>query len=302
MIRLLPTLVLVCAMGAQDEPRQDGRPPKGVRTAEDVVPTDQLASEPAPVTVTSQPGSVGSVRDAFDLPEISEVRRYAMRQIVTSQVRNPSPFSSQEWLPTQTLMWSVVEWFQTGQEVWYTETLCGLKTKKVFGTRTEYPQAFLDAVPVRERRATMTGDGRGSMFMTEPYAQTLGIELAAPLTDPLPSAVDDPRLRDADGDGHPGVSIRISHPLVGTGEVYVAQRSIARLEGFQEHRGRIRGVLYTKADTLRLGASRWWLMADTPQRPHPDPAESPFLLVPADHELDCGRLMSSLEQVFADEG
>lgn len=293
-------LLLAGPLLAEAGAKQDVRPPAGVRSAEDVVPTDTLAEQPAPTTTRAVGVPVGSVLDAFGLPAISEVRRYAMRQTVTSQVRNPSPFSAQEWLPTQTQMWSVVEWFQTGEQVWYTETICGLKTEKVFGTRTEYPQAFLDAVPVRERRATVSGEGRGALFMTEPYAQTLGVELAAPLTDALPAEVDDARLRDADGDGQPGVSIRISHPMVGTGEVYVAQRSVARLEGYQEERGRIRGVIYTRADTLRLGASRWWLMADTPQRPHPDPKESPFVLVPADHDLDCGRLMAELDRYFGE--
>jgi hypothetical protein len=282
-------------------PGTEAVPPKGITSPDQVKPTDDLASQPAPTTVTSAPADVGSVTEAFDLPATSEVRRYAMRQIVTSDIRNPSPFSSAEWLPTTTTMWAIVEWFQEDQEVWYTEKMCAIQTAKVFGTRTEYPQAFLDSVPIRERKATMSGMGRGAMFMTQPYAQTLGIEMAEPFRDAMPESEDDPRIRDTDGDGHAGVTVQISHPMVGTGQVYMAQRSVARLEGFQEKRGRIRGVMYTKSDNFRLGASRWWLMGDTPQRPHPDPSKSPFVLVPAPYDLECAGLMADLDTYFGEE-
>lgn len=230
--------------------------------------------------------------------EPTVTRTYAMRQAFTSQMRNPNPFSNEEWSSTRTYTWQLVQWSQTGTAVTYRETTCGVATNKVFGAEAVYGEGFLRATPVRERTATLAGAEPGSSFRAGPYAAPLGVKLNDPMRDALPRDPKDPRLVDADGDGHPGVTVTISHPLVGTGHVYVAQRSIARLEGKLQADGSISGVIYTAPDMFKIDADTWWLRRDSPQRQHPDPSQSPFHLTPVADGTTCAQVLAQKSSLF----
>jgi hypothetical protein len=225
-------------------------------------------------------------------------RTYAMRQTFTSQMRNPNPFSNEEWSSTRTNAWAVVRWTQDGLAVQYVEDTCSVRTDKVFGAETTYPSAFVNGIDVRRRSATLSSDQPGAKFMAGPYAQQFGVKLSDPFKEALPTADTDPRLIDDDGDGNPGMTVTISHPLVGTGHVWVAQRSVARLEGAVGADGSINGVIYTAPDMFKIGADRWWLKSDSPQRPHPDPKASPFVMVPVPDGTTCEEVMRRKDELF----
>jgi hypothetical protein len=230
--------------------------------------------------------------------DVSVARTYAMRQTFTSQMRDPNPFAQAEWRSTRTNTWALVQWKQTGTRVEYTEVTCGVETDKVFGAETRYPPAFVRGVDVRHRTATLSAASGAGTFRAGPYVQTFGVKLADPFRDELPTTEGDPRIVDTDGDGQPGMTVEIYHPLVGTGHVYVAQRSVARLEGQIDAAGVVRGVVYTAPDMFRVGADRWWLKADAPQRPHPDPAQSPFVMMPVEASTTCAGVLANRAVLF----
>lgn len=233
--------------------------------------------------------------------EVAPIERtYAMRQTFTSQMREPNPFSNQEWRSTHTHTWALVKWTQVGTQVTYTETTCGLRTDKVFGAETLYPDSFVKAIDVRHRTATLSTPAEGATFRAGPYVQSFGVKLSDPFREALPTDINDPRIVDTDGDGHPGVTVGISHPLVGSGHVFVAQRSVARLEGTVGEGGKVTGVVYTAPDMFKIDADRWWLKVESPQRQHPDPKESPFVLVPVADGTSCADVLRDKDRLFGD--
>ena len=252
------------------------------------------ADAPVPAAVTpAGPGTADAV------PAPAPVNRtYAMRQTFTSQMREPNPFSNQEWRSTHTTVWALVRMTQTGTAFRYDETTCGIQTEKVFGAETIYPEAFINGIEVRHRQGTLAAPDAGGQFRTTQYAQAFGVRLADPMKDALPTDPADKRLVDTDGDGRPGATVIIHHPLVGTGKVYVAQRSVARLEGTLQADGSVRGVVYTAPNMFKIGADTWWLRADSPQRPHPDSKMSPFFMMPVSDSETCAQILAGKATIF----
>lgn len=237
--------------------------------------------------------------EAFTIPDTDGAdRRYAMRQAFTSQMRDPNPFSKSGWRSTHTYTYAIIEWREKDTKVEYQETTCSIETEKVFGAETLYSDGFIKGVPVRFRSGTLAGWKEGDALEVGPYVQQFGVDLEDPYTDPLPSSADDPRIVDDDGDGLPGVTITIRHPMVGQGKVWVGQRSVARLEGKVTGKGKIEGHIRTAPDMYKIDADRWWLRMDSPQRPHPDPKQSPFVMVETDQTLTCEKLLANKDTIF----
>ena len=79
--------------------------------------------------------------------------------------------------------------------------------------------------PVRTPVALSTEDGRTRLQRPE-TPTGIGIELADPANDPLPSDPDDPRIVDDDGDGNPGVTAHIEVSEDVQGDLFIARREI----------------------------------------------------------------------------
>lgn len=221
-----------------------------------------------------------------------------MRQTFTSQMRNPNPFSNGDWKSTRTNTYALVKWTQDGDKVRYTEETCSVLTDPVFGAEAIYTKAFIDAIDLRKRTAQLIGDGETRRFVAGPYHQAFGVELANPMTDPLPKDPKDPAIRDSDKDGKPGNTVVIRHPMMGEGQVFIAQRSVARLEGRLLPDGQVRGVIFTSPDMFKIDATKWWLKKDAPQRQHPSPKESPFVMVPVDDGMGCPAILERKDTLF----
>lgn len=246
-----------------------------------------VAQEPAPVPT---PAAVE--------PPKPIVRTYAMRQKFVSQMKDPNPFTNAGWLETHTYTWALVNWRQLGDRVDYKERTCGVFTQPVMGARTIYRPAFIRGVPVRDRSGFLQGEGPIRRFDAGPYSQQFGVTLDDPFNDPLPASPDDVRISDDDQDGFPGVTVGIYHPLVGEGEVYIAQRSIVRLEGELLPDGSVRGFIRTAPNMFRIGGNKWWLNKENPQRPHPDYKTSPFVMVQVEDAADCDDVLAKKDTLF----
>ncbi len=258
----------------------------------------QEPAVPAAPADAAPPTQLAPAAPAAAAPVQPLVRTYAMRQKFVSQMKDPNPFNSTGWRSTHTYTWALVEWRQLGDRVDYKERTCGVWTESVFGARTVYRDAFVNAVPVRDRSGYLQGEGAARRFDAGPYSQQFGLTLDDPFNDALPTAPDDARISDDDRDGHPGVTVGIYHPMVGEGEVYIAQRSIVRLEGELLPDGIVHGYIRTKPDMYKIDADKWWLRMDNPQRPHPDPKESPFVMVPIEKGATCKTVLAQKDTIF----
>lgn len=202
----------------------------------------------------------------------AQPQTWLLEQEVVTQTKDPHPLSKAGWKDISTWSTSIVRWRDVDGELQWTETTCAISTPPVLGIRTEYTDRFIAAIPTPSRSA----DWDGKTLRTSVTTTLLGA-LDTDLT----------QITDADGDGNPGVTVHVSHPLMGRGEVYVAQTATSHLSGSEDGSGRIRGSVYVDVTQRILGASRWWLKHQPPVRPHPDSERSWFELTSLPEGSDC---------------
>ena len=140
----------------------------------------------------------------------------------------------------------------------------------------------------------------GRLRVRRPATPTpVGIRLADPATEALPKDPADPRIVDDDGDGKPGVTVRIRVSDDLSGELYIARREIFSFEAFQEAPDRIEGVVTDGSEQLVIGASDPIFATSNGQWvQHPDLAKSPIILRRVDRSWDCDRLAAARDRLF----
>lgn len=132
----------------------------------------------------------------------------------------------------------------------------------------------------------------GVLTIRRPATPTpVGIRLADPVNDRLPTDPADPRIVDDDGDGNPGVTVKIKVTDDFGGELYIARREIFAYDAALVSPDRLEGTVDDHSEQLVIGASdpvfatskaQWVQRADR--------ALSPIVLVRVDDSWDCQRL------------
>jgi hypothetical protein len=114
----------------------------------------------------------------------------------------------------------------------------------------------------------------------------------------LPGAASDPRVYDADGDGNPGVSVRIQSGIV-NGFVYVVQAQRGALDGDWDASGAPRAVNNPAGSTQRtVGASVRLLETDLPSAVDTSAAANAVTLARLPTGADCAGLIAALPTLF----
>ncbi len=139
----------------------------------------------------------------------------------------------------------------------------------------------------------------GELRLSRPPTPTpIGIRLEDPANETLPDDPEDPRIFDADGDGHPGVTstVTVSEDL--QGEIYLARREIFAYDLVQVDPDRLEGSITDSSEQLILGASdpafltpAQWVQVD-------DPALNPVIWVRVAPDWDCDRLAEERDRLF----
>lgn len=130
---------------------------------------------------------------------------------------------------------------------------------------------FVEEVRVGAIRGKVVPKGEKYLFLIPPYLVLNGVELPDP-AEPLPTSPDDPRVRDQDGDGKPGFTVRVRVLGILSGETYVVQRLR------QEYRGEvlgpdlIQGQILWEDEQVTLGASASFFLISGKGRPAPEEA------------------------------
>lgn len=155
---------------------------------------------------------------------------------------------------------------QVGTQLTITEEVCGLETKGTTSAiRTVYPPAFRRALSGWERRAELSASGTWQ-YREQGNLRTTGARLAD--GDALPTVADDPRVIDADHDGHPGLTVEISGLV--EGQVYVVQRGRTNLQASLQTSDRLEGRLEWDSEEVVIGASHRYLQSKPTTRPEFD--------------------------------
>jgi hypothetical protein len=139
----------------------------------------------------------------------------------------------------------------------------------------------------------------GTLRIRRPATPTpVGIRLDDPFEDALPTDPDDPRIVDDDGDGKPGITVRIHVNDEIDGELYIARREIFAYEALLTAPDRLVGTVTDESEQLVIGASDPIFETEAAWVQHPDPAKSPIILQRVDENWDCDRLAAERDDLF----
>ena len=113
-----------------------------------------------------------------------------------------------------------------------------------------------------------------------------------------PTDPNDPRIFDADGDGHPGVTstVKINDAL--KGEVYIARREIFAYTLTQQTDDRFTGFITDNSEQLVVGASDPIFMAAGQWKQIDDTSRNPVIWQRVDAGLNCETLAAQRSDLF----
>ncbi len=124
-----------------------------------------------------------------------------------------------------------------------------------------------------------------------------GDPLQALSTDP-----NDPNLTDPDGDGNPGVTVKISVGKFFKGEIYIIRREIFSNYLTLNRDGTLSGYIEDRSEQFVVGASKKILAQPSNSIQYPDMGLNPILLVPISEEVDTPEeLMELRDELFPKE-
>ncbi len=126
----------------------------------------------------------------------------------------------------------------------------------------------------------------------------IGVRLADPANDPLPTDPADPRIADDDRDGTPGVTARVTVSPELAGDIYLARREIFAYDVDEQADGTLTGSVRDRSEQLIIGATDPVFLTQAQWTQYPDPARSPIILKPVEGEWDCARLRSERDRLF----
>ena len=140
----------------------------------------------------------------------------------------------------------------------------------------------------------------GALTIHRPATPTpVGIALEDPANDRLPTDPNDPRIVDADGDGNPGITVKIRVTDDLTGELYIARREIFAWDAVLVTPDRLEGTVTDGSEQLVIGASDPIFATSKAQWvQYPDLSRSPVVLVRVDPSWDCERLAAERDALL----
>ncbi len=175
-----------------------------------------------------------------------------------------------------------------------TETGCHVDVVASANVGTTIPDAIPKSVPPTANPFRLWQDGTTVRFARIGAAVAIGAKLTNVDTDPLPTAATDARVWDQDGDGHPGVTVKITG--VAAGDIYVVQRQKSSYEGTVAADGSMSGPLVDKSDQSVVGASNPLLNSNVATTP--DPTKDTVKLVKVAATMDCAALVAGVGTIF----
>ena len=166
--------------------------------------------------------------------------------------------------------------------------------------RSEIPAEFVSALPMAIRQASLAGvDGGGHVFFSDELVEVRGADLSSPDA-LLPDDEDDPRVVDQDGDGEPGMTIRIYG--MADGEMYIVQRLRTSLCGYCPDPDHFDGHIDWSLEQYTLGASRRMLDRQPNAQPHSNPERHTFRSTRIDGATTCEEIVAQAPTLFARTG
>lgn len=221
--------------------------------------------------------------------------RWAMLSVETEVA--PVPMVGDVTTEARSLKVLAIE--QNGAELTIREQLCGLRFESSAPqVRTSVGPTFARHSPVVVRSAKLVHDPAKKRWTLDvPKAHHVyGAKLKDPIADALPTDSADPRVVDADKDGHPGVTVAINGIV--SGEIRLVQRLWSSLRGVVAGADVVTGLIDWGRDQTYLSATNMFLREPLRTRRHTDKTRDYFRLRRAPAGLTCVKLLAGPAQFF----
>jgi hypothetical protein len=186
----------------------------------------------------------------------------------------------------------------SGRNLTMSTELCGIEQDTGIPlVDVEFPEALVRGAGRFDAQASLRSEGGALQFFQARQWVVFGARLADQDGDSLPTAATDERVYDQDGDGNPGMTMRIRGLL--DVDLYMVQRGWTSLRGTMTSEDRIDGRVSWGEDHTVLGSSSS-LLTDVPaSRPDSDPQASYFRMTRIATDVDCAAILAQRDTLFA---
>ena len=258
-------------------------------TTDETTDDTQSSSSDETTTDTADTPS-GEPADADEVAPLIE-GTYAYKRTITTAQEIPMMGRSE----TVNTSWGYTSITAYDGQIWFTEYGCHVETAGSNAVEVEIPDIIAqtiepEAVPMRVWQEGET------IYWERPETVTLlGVRLDDPLRDELPDSSSDSRVFDQDGDGNPGITVKIGGFI--SGDIYVVQRTINTYTGTLSGVNLV-GSIEEYGEQKVLGSTNAMLEQDVPSEAINDPAVNRINMVPVDATVTCDWVIDNADTLF----
>lgn len=204
-----------------------------------------------------------------------------------------------------TTSYSLVEIERVGSRYVFRENACRVAIEND-GAFVSLDVSIADKVPQsipQVESELLVEEAMGAVTWVRPLTSApVGFIPSGP-DDDLPTMANDPRVRDSDGDGNPGVTAHVIANLglfgMVEGNLYLTQWNRARYAGTRMADGTLEGENFDTSEQNVIGSDNDTLAGNNPAIvPDENTADNRIVLVPLDAPITCATLLSRLESLF----
>lgn len=227
-----------------------------------------------------------------DLPDMTGT--WAQLQVTTAI--SSIPVIGDIITTTTTVLLVDVQQFKN--DVFLTETACNIKiTSNSSSIRTIVPTPFLKAVSGRTRQARIYRKGSDIHYYQKPKTTVLGARLSNVSRDKLPDNTSDRRVFDADGDGKPGVTIKVRGII--DGSLYLVQRGWNELKGTMKGVDNVQGSMKWSSEQQTVDATSIWLKSQPTSKKYKGKRHNYFRMRRVAKNATCTQILGQRRTLFS---
>ncbi|MBR57761.1 MAG: hypothetical protein CMH54_06855 [Myxococcales bacterium] len=274
-----------------DTSEEDVQEPEDVQVSEDVTPEEDVQTSD-----TSTPmEDVQTTDTASPLSQIAGLWGQLQVTALIASLPGTQPMS------IRVFTYHLVNHEQNGTDLVISHEVCEVLNESgpLVPAKTVIPEAYVNALDTYTRTGTYTPDVSGSFdYIADKHIALSGLTgLTDPETEELPTSADDPRVFDQDGDGNPGMTVRLEG--FPEGDLYIVQRDTTELSGKPVDPDTINGTLTVVTEQVVLASNPGLLKQLNPTAVvDPDPSKSFFTMVRLPENADCAWLVDNYATIL----
>ncbi len=166
--------------------------------------------------------------------------------------------------------------------------------------KSEFSEKAVQAIKPQDQKVEISMKDGKWHILRPPTPSLLGI--TGDPSKPLSKDRNDPKLTDPDGDGNPGVTVKISIGKIIKGEIYITRREIFTHYLTLNNDGTLTGYVKDDSEQFVVGASLKMLDQPSNNFQHPSKGMNPVLLVPISDDINTlEKLMKIRDEIFPKE-